>query len=126
MITVFWVCEEVILMNVLLRQQTINSDAYIKTLMTLRCFQQVQSHKNPVELLLQHGIGCPYSSLRTQEAIIKLGWTVQPHPPYSSSFAPSNFHLFRALKDAICSTRFEDDDSVMHEVRTRLCERDRY
>lgn len=31
----------------------------------------------------------------------KLYWTVLPHPPYSPDLAPSDLHLFGALKDAI-------------------------
>jgi hypothetical protein len=42
MIIVFCDCEGVILLDVMPRWQTINSDAYIKTLKILKkCFQQV-------------------------------------------------------------------------------------
>jgi histone-lysine N-methyltransferase SETMAR len=47
--------------------------------------------------------------LKTQEAITKRGWTVLPHPPYSPDLAPSDFHLFSALKDTIHGKRFESD-----------------
>ena len=40
------------------------------------------------------------------------------------SCAPSDFHLFGPLKDTLCWTRFEDDESVIHEVRTRLREQE--
>jgi hypothetical protein len=35
---------------------------------------------------------------------------------------PKHFHLFGPLKDALRGTRFEDDDSVIHAVRTWLFE----
>jgi hypothetical protein len=54
--------------------------------------------------------------LKTQEAITKLGWTVLPHPPYSSDLAPSDFHLFGALKDVIRGKRFGSNDEVIEEV----------
>ena len=41
-----------------------------------------------------------------------------PHPPYSPDLAPSDFHLFGPLKDAMRGTRFEDDESVIRAVRT--------
>ena len=44
-----------------------------------------------------------------------------PHPPYSPDLAPTDFHLFRALKDAICS---KTDDNVIHTVKTWLREQD--
>jgi len=49
---------------------------------------------------------------------------VLPHPPYSPDLAPSDFHLFGPLKDALHGTRFEDDESVIHEVKTWLREQE--
>jgi len=41
-----------------------------------------------------------------------------PHLPYSSELAPSDFHIFGPLKDALHGTRFENDESVIRAVRT--------
>ena len=38
--------------------------------------------------------------------------------------APSDFHLFGSLKDALRWTRFEDDESVIRAVRTWLREQE--
>jgi hypothetical protein len=54
--------------------------------------------------------------LKTREAITILGCTVLPHPPYSPDLAPSDFHLFGSLKDAISGKRFGGDDEVIEEV----------
>jgi histone-lysine N-methyltransferase SETMAR len=43
-------------------------------------------------------------------------WTVLPHPPYSPELAPSVFHLFGPLKDALGGRRFVDDN-VREELR---------
>ena len=74
--------------------------------------------------MIQHDNARPHTSLRTQEAITKFCWTVLPHPPYSPDLAPSDFHLFGPLKDTLCGTRFEDDESVIRAVRTWLCEQE--
>ena len=47
-----------------------------------------------------------------------------PHPPYSPALAPSDFHLFGPLKDALRGTRFEDDETVIRAVRTWLREQE--
>ena len=47
-----------------------------------------------------------------------------PIPPYSPDLAPSDFHLFGPLKDTLRGTRFEDDESVIHAVRTWLREQE--
>ena len=43
-----------------------------------------------------------------------------PHPPYSPDLAPSDFHIFGPLKDSLRGTHFEDDESVIHAVKTWL------
>ena len=45
------------------------------------------------------------------------GWTFLSHPFYSPDLAPSNFHLFGALKDALRGRRFADDDEIWHNLR---------
>jgi hypothetical protein len=50
---VFWDCDGVILVDVMPRGATINSEAYISTLNKLKkCFRRVQPGKNPPETLL--------------------------------------------------------------------------
>ena len=61
-----------------------------------------------------------HTSFKTEEAITKLGWTLVPHPPYSQVLAPSDFHLIRDLKDAICWKRFGSDGEVIEEVKYKI------
>jgi hypothetical protein len=76
-ITLFWDCEGVVLVNAVLIGETVNCDAYIRTLTEYRKhFKQVQFHKNPTEILLQHDSARPQTNLETREAITKFGWTV--------------------------------------------------
>jgi histone-lysine N-methyltransferase SETMAR len=95
MVTVFWDCDEVILVDVMPRGATINSEAYINTLNKLKKrLRRVRLGKNPAQMLLRHDNARPHTSLRTREHINKMGWTVLPHPPYSPDLPPSDFHLF--------------------------------
>jgi histone-lysine N-methyltransferase SETMAR len=121
MITVFWDCDGLILVGVMPRSATINSEAYISTLNKLKKrFRGVWHGKTPAEMLFQHDNAHPHTSLRTREHITKMGWTVLPHPSYSPDLTLSDFHLFGALKDAMRGTHFEDDDSVIEAVRKWL------
>jgi histone-lysine N-methyltransferase SETMAR len=102
LITVFWDCEGGILADAMLRQETIKFDTYIRTLTEHRKgFKRVLLHKNAIEILLQIDNARPQTSLKTQETITAFGYTVLSNPPHSPDLAPSDFHLFRALKDAI-------------------------
>jgi hypothetical protein len=38
------------------------------------------------------------------------------HPPYSPDLAPSNFHLFVTLKDALQRCYFANDEELKHSV----------
>jgi len=46
------------------------------------------------------------------EHIVNLGWTALPHPPYSLDLAPSDFHLFRPMKDGLPGQHFLSDTIV--------------
>jgi len=125
MITVFWDIDGVILVDVMARGETINLNVCIKTLQKLKQrYRRVRPNRNPVDMLIQHDNAHPHTSLRTQEAIAKFGWTVLPHPPYSLDLAPSDCHLFGPLKNALCGTRFEDDKSMIRALRTWLHEQE--
>jgi len=57
MITVFWHCEGVILVNAMFKWETVNKNAYIRTLTELRNhFKWIHPHQNPTEILLDHDI----------------------------------------------------------------------
>ena len=91
-----------ILVDMIARCETISFYVYPKTLQKLKqCYQQVRPNRNPGDMLIQRDNTRPHTSLRTQEAITKFGWTVLPHPPYSHDLGPSDFHLFGALKDTL-------------------------
>ena len=125
MITVFWDTDGVILVDVMARGETINSDAYIKTLQKLKQrYRRVRPNRNPGSILIQHDNARPHTSLLTQEAIAKFGWNVLPHHSYSPDLAPSDFHLFGPLEDALRGTWFEDNERVIRAVRTWLREQE--
>jgi histone-lysine N-methyltransferase SETMAR len=72
------------------------------------------------KVLFHHDNARPHTSLHTRKAITKLQWTVLPHPPYNSDLAPSDYHIFSSLKDAIRGKKFEDDEEVFSEVKKWL------
>jgi hypothetical protein len=75
--------------------------------------------QEPTEILLQHVNARLHKSLKSLEAITKFG--VAP-ATYVPDLAPSHFHLLGALKDVIHSVKPENDDDVIHTVKTWLCE----
>jgi transposase len=83
-------------------------------------FQRVRPHKDVIKVLLHHDNARPHTSLHTRGAITKLQWIVLSHPPYSPDLAPSDYHLFSPLKDAICRKKYVDDKEVISKVKRWL------
>jgi histone-lysine N-methyltransferase SETMAR len=124
MATVFWDCEGVILIDELPRSQTITTDVHVETLKKpKKRFRKVRPHKDVTKALLRHNNARPHTSLHTQETITKFQWTVLPHPPYSPDLAPSDYHLFSPLKNAIRGNKFEDDEDVISKEKRWLRQR---
>ena len=51
----------------------------------------------------------------------QLGFELQ-HSPYSQDLAPSDYHIFGPLKEALRGRKFTSDEEVKEAVHTRLRE----
>jgi len=71
---------------------------------------------------LPHDNTRPPTGLRTKEAVATVGWTVLYPSPYCLDLAPTDFHLFGPLKEALRGRRVADDDELNHSV----CEEPRH
>ncbi|GFU24441.1 histone-lysine N-methyltransferase SETMAR [Trichonephila clavipes] len=81
------------------RGTTINSEVYCRTLKKLKGALQNKRHgllSSGVVLL--HDNALPHTAVRTREVLRKFKWDVFQHPPYSPDLAPSDYHLFTAMK----------------------------
>jgi hypothetical protein len=70
------------------------------------------------DVLLLHDNARPHISLRTREAIAKTGRTVVPHPAHSPDLAPSNYHLFSPVRDALRGRHFADYSELKQSPRS--------
>ena len=99
MLSVQWNFKCIVYFEMLLRNQTINSNAYCRQLMKLD--KEIQK-KRP-ELATRKGVifhqdnARQHTSLVTRKKLLELGWEVMPHPLYSPELAPSDCYLFRSL-----------------------------
>jgi hypothetical protein len=72
------------------------------------------------QFLLLHDNARQHTSLRTWEATATMEWTVFSHLPYCLDLTPSDFQLFRTLKDANRGRPFAEDElkySMREEFR---------
>lgn len=123
MATVFWDRRGVLLVDFMPRGMTINSEAYCATLARLRrAIQNKRRGKLTKGILLLHDNARPHTAARSREMIDSFGWEVLDHPPYSPDLAPSDFHLFRYLKNHLGGKRYDDDEEVKTAVNSWLSE----
>ncbi|GFU10984.1 uncharacterized protein TNCV_4658161 [Trichonephila clavipes] len=71
-------------------------------------------------VLLLHDNARPHSAIPKQNLIRSFGWKQIDHPPYSPDLAPSDFLLFRSLKEFLGGKRFDTADEVKEEVQDWL------
>lgn len=117
MATIFWDSTGVLLVDFLPQGQSINADRYIATLQKLkRAVKRKRPGLNNKDILLQHDNARPHTALRTQQVIQKIGWTRLPHPPYSPDLAPSDYHLFGAMKKSLRGTQYSSVEDVQRAV----------
>ena len=72
------------------------------------------------KVFLQSDNARPHTSIKTSEAITSFGWTTVPHSPYSPDLAPSNYHLFGAMKEELSGRHYADDEEVKTAARNWL------
>lgn len=118
MITVFWDCEGIILVDYLPKGTTINAEYYSDLLsgplrQALTKYRPGKLHARP---LLQQDNARPHTARRTRAVLNDLRWELLPHPPYSPDLAPSDYHLFAELKKPLRGVRFEDLNDVKRAI----------
>ena len=59
-----------------------------------------------------HDNATPHKSLATRQKLLRHGWEVMLHPPYSPDLAPSDYYLFRSLQNSLNGKTFNDDEAV--------------
>ncbi|GFX12531.1 histone-lysine N-methyltransferase SETMAR [Trichonephila clavipes] len=120
--TVFWDRHGVLLVEFMQQGTTINAAAYCATLTKLRrAIQNKRCGLLTSGVLLLQDNARPHSAINTQNLIRSFGCEQIDHPPYSPDLAaPSDFHLFRYLKEFLGGKRFDTADEVKEEVQDWL------
>jgi len=128
MLTFFWNYNGPILEHYMPRGSTVTSGTYSKLLReNLKpAIRQKWRGLLTTGVCLLHDNARPHTATATVSTIEELWCECIPHPLYSPDLAPSDFHVFGPLKDALSGTQFRDDGEVRsaeHEwLRTRLKE----
>ena len=113
MATIFLDCKDVLLVAYLPQKTTMTGPYYGEVLTNLR--QAVKEKRRGILTrgqLLLHDNASAHMSQVAQAIVKSIGFEQLSHPPYSPDLTPSNFCLFRHLKQHLSGTRFFDDDEL--------------
>ena len=54
----------------------------------------------------------PHTAIMTHQKLPNLEWEVMPHPLYSPDLAPTDYHLFLSLSNAMQGKTFNNPDDI--------------
>ena len=126
MLSVWWNWKAVVFLELLSRNQTINSDVYCRQLNKLNAgFEEKRPELvNRKGVIFHHNNATPHTSLATRQKSLRLGWEMMLHPPYSSDLAPSDHYLFRSLQNPLNGKTFNDDEAAKSHLVQLFADKD--
>ena len=125
MLCTWWDWKGVLYYELLLENQTINSNKYCSQLDQLKAALE-EKHpelENRKCIIFHQDNTRLHVSLKTRQKLLGLGWEVLIHPPYSPDTAPSNFHLFRSLQNSLNGKYFNSLEDCKRHLEQSLAQK---
>jgi histone-lysine N-methyltransferase SETMAR len=122
MLTLFWDKRRVILEHYMPMGYTVTSTTYADLLKN-HLHPAIKSKRHgPLStgVLLQRDNPWSHTAHSTVATIQDLSFECLPHPPYLPDLAPSDFHVFGLLKEAMGGKSFRSDKEVQQVVHEWL------
>ena len=113
MLTIFWDKKGPIKVDFAGSKQRINSEYYCQLIKEVRTLRRKPRNQ---QMWLLHDNAPIHTSQRTKEQIASCGFSLVAHPPYSPDIAPSDFHLFKRLKNDLRGEKFDNPAQLQEKV----------
>ncbi|KAK6765130.1 hypothetical protein RB195_025173 [Necator americanus] len=111
MLCIWWSVHGVEYWEVLDQGYTVTADVYIEQLKNLKINLE-SAHTQQREVYFQHDNAWSSIARTTKAKLMKCGWTILPHPPYSPDLAHSYYHLFSYLQRHLDGQEFQTRDDI--------------
>ena len=90
--TIFWDSQSVIYIDYLEKGKTVTGPYYAELLSRIEAeFQKKRPHLAKKKILFHHDDASPHIPAVSTAKLVKLGYELLPHPPYSPDLAPCDF-----------------------------------
>lgn len=115
MLCIWWDQKGALYYELLKSGQTINGDLYRTQLIRLK---RAIAEKRPEyatrheSIIFHHDNARPHIARPVKNYLENCGWEILPHPPYSPDIAPSDYHLFRSMQNALAGIRFTSEQAI--------------
>jgi histone-lysine N-methyltransferase SETMAR len=119
MATVFWDCEGVLLLEFMPKKSTITGLSYVQTIKNLNAaIQEKRGRQARKKKRILHDNAPSHTARISTQALLQCKFEQMFHPPYSPDLAPSDYYLFRNLKNHLKGKRYQDDNEVKEAVQS--------
>ena len=115
MLSIWWDQKGVLYYELLKSGETITGDLYRRQLIKLNAAIKAKrpEYATRHESIIFHDDNArPHRTQPVKNYVENIGWEVLPHPPYSPDLAPSDYHLFRSMQNALAGVKFASVDGV--------------
>jgi len=117
MASVFWDSEGVLMIDCLERGKTVTGVYYAELIRELRSAIKEKRREKLSHGVLLHQDNAPaHTAAVVMAAFPECGFELLSQPPYSPELAPSDYHVFRFLKDSLRGQSFGCDEEVIHVI----------
>ena len=127
MLCTWWDWKGVLYYELLLENQTINSNKYRSQLDQLKSALDEKRPElvNRKCIIFHQDTARLRVSLMTRQKLLKLGWEVLIHLPYSPDIASLDFHLFRSLQNSLNGKNFNSLEDCKRHLKQFFAQKDK-
>ena len=127
MLCIWWDWKGVLYYELLPENQTINSNKYCSQSDQLKAALDEKRPElvNRKCIIFHQDNARLYVSLMTRQKLLRLGWEVLIHPPYSPDIVPLDFHLFRSLQNSVKGKNFNSLEDCKRHLEQFFAQKDK-
>ena len=123
MASIFWDAKGVLLIDYLEKGKTINSEYYCNLLDQLdKNIREKRPGLQKKTIIFHQDNARVHTSFLTMVKLNELKYELFEHPPYSPDLAPSDYYLFRNLKQFLRGKRFSSNEEAIAAVEQYFAE----
>ena len=127
MLYMWWDWKGVLYYELLLENQTINSNKYCSQLDQLKAALNEKHPElvNRKRIIFHQDNARLHVSLMTRQKLLQLGWELLIHLPHSPDTAPLDFHLFQSLQNSLNGKNFNSLEYCKRHLEEFFAQKDK-